>query len=59
VAQLDHEPPPGVSDETHLITACAFYRARNTFCHPRLAVRFSIPFDSGMSSRFGFVNWPC
>jgi hypothetical protein len=34
--RLNHEPPPLPDNPTYLITACARYRARNTFCHPEL-----------------------
>ena len=35
--RLDHEPPPWAAlDSTYLITACAYYRVRNTFCHPEI-----------------------
>jgi len=44
--RLDHEPPSGALHQTYLITACAYYRARNTFCHPEIgrAVLDSIRF---------------
>lgn len=35
--RLDHEPPPWATpDSTYLITTCAYYRGRNTFCHPEI-----------------------
>jgi putative transposase len=44
--RLDHEPPSGALHQTYLITACAYYLARNTFCHPEIgrAVLDSIRF---------------
>jgi REP element-mobilizing transposase RayT len=34
---LNHQPPPWISSDTrYLITACAYFRVRNTFCHPEV-----------------------
>jgi putative transposase len=35
--RFNHEPPPWVQrDATYAVTACAYFRVRNSFCHPKI-----------------------